>query len=138
MQNTPASIKANPLTGPADFSNKFNTPIPKEREEEFENWITSLPLNLRNQNDYDLQGAFLDGVKPSESGHFPDTFKKPNHPTFSDQSKYHGKEGNIGGHWDNKTMTFEASPTNLQFTPPDVLIRVFKNQNPDWNIILQK
>jgi hypothetical protein len=28
------------------------------------------------------------GGKPDSRGHFPDTFKLPNHPTFSAESKY--------------------------------------------------
>lgn len=39
--------------------------------------------------DYDLRGAYKAGLTPDpKTGHWPDTFKKPNHPTFSNQSKY--------------------------------------------------
>jgi hypothetical protein len=49
--------------------------------------------------DYDLEGAYRAGIKPdSESGHFPDTFKKTNHPTFSNESKYSTPE-TPGGTW---------------------------------------
>lgn len=46
--------------------------------------------------DYDLRGAFKANVTPDPaSGHWPDTYKKPNHPTFSDESVY-AKQGNPG------------------------------------------
>ena len=33
------------------------------------------------------------------NGHAGDTYKKPNHMTFSNQSKYDGSEGIKGGKW---------------------------------------
>jgi hypothetical protein len=50
--------------------------------------------------DYDLRGAFKAGLTPDpQSGHWPDTFKKPNHPTFSVESIYapYGKPGRWKG-----------------------------------------
>lgn len=38
--------------------------------------------------DHDLPRAFKSGLSPGANGHWADTFKKPNHPTFSDQSQY--------------------------------------------------
>jgi hypothetical protein len=46
--------------------------------------------------DYDYAAAEKAGVQPDERGHMPDTFKLPNHITFSDESMYHGDE-NEGG-----------------------------------------
>jgi len=71
--------------------------------------------------DYDLRGAYKAGLKPDpQNGHWPDTFKKPNHPTFSEESQYHGKEYR-GGRWvyaeDGKPMAFEQSDTNAQHWP---------------------
>ncbi|HXK19672.1 MAG TPA: hypothetical protein VNG33_17800, partial [Polyangiaceae bacterium] len=46
-------------------------------------------------DDYDYQAAERAGVKPDPAtGHMPDTFKKPNHMTFSNESQYSGKDGN--------------------------------------------
>lgn len=51
--------------------------------------------------DYDLRGAFKAGLQPDpETGHWPDTFKKPNHPTFSDQSMYAKDAPDKAGTWD--------------------------------------
>ena len=57
--------------------------------------------------DYDLRGAWKAGSQraPGSGGHMADTFKKPNHPTFSDQSKYAtGDQRGRAGHWDGDTF----------------------------------
>lgn len=63
-------------------------------------WKDSLPENLQNTRDYDLKG-FYDkyGAEAIEQGrHLTDEFKKPNHITFSKESKYY-KEGMWAGEW---------------------------------------
>ena len=82
-----------------DFTSKFNTPLSEKETKQYQAWLQTLPEYQRNTYDYDLQGAFKAGLNPAENGHLPDTFKKPNHPTFSNQSKYHGVEGYMGGNW---------------------------------------
>jgi len=56
--------------------------------------------------DYDLRGAYKAGeTKDSASGHWHDRFKKPNHPTFSDQSQYAtGDQRARAGHWEGDTF----------------------------------
>lgn len=62
---------------------KFETPIAPEEEPRFQKWKGSFAPN-DSGSDYDLRGAFKAGVVPdATTGHWPDTFKKPNHPTFS-------------------------------------------------------
>lgn len=51
--------------------------------------------------DYDLKGAYEAGLTPT-NGHFADTFKLPNHPTFSIESKY-WKKGMAAGRWEGET-----------------------------------
>lgn len=79
----------------------FETKIAPDQEPAFQTWkAANAPKD--SGADYDLHGAFEAGVKPdSVTGHWPDTFKKPNHPTFSDQSQYaeYGKPGS----WDGDT-----------------------------------
>lgn len=54
--------------------------------------------------DYDLRGAWKAGLKPDpRSGHWPDTYKKPNHPTFSDQSQYAKDRPDLAGRWEGET-----------------------------------
>lgn len=85
-----------------DFDKSFNTILSPDQEGEFRRWKQRHAPN-DSGHDYDLRWAFAAGMKPDpESGHWPDTFKKPNHPTFSDQSKY-AKHGTPGS-WDGETF----------------------------------
>ncbi len=44
-------------------------------------------------------------MTPSENGHWPDTFKKPNHPTFSVESQYaKGPDAAKAGRWQGETF----------------------------------
>ena len=104
----------------ADNSKKYNTKLNDADEAKFSKWA----IDNKRENDsydYDIHGAWKDmqkgNLKQAENGHLPDTYKKPNHPTFSEQSKYHGTDGAIGGKWidDGKgKYTFKASVTNLK------------------------
>ena len=60
----------------------------------------SLPKALQSEEDYDLRGAYKAGLLDNveEGMHLPDTFKKPNHITFSKESKYY-KPGMWAGEW---------------------------------------
>jgi hypothetical protein len=78
----------------------------------------------QDAQDYDLEGYYNSinstPANPAENGHLPDTFKKPNHPTFSDQSKYHVPVVQQGGSWtgdDENGYSFTPSQTNLQNMP---------------------
>lgn len=83
----------------ADYTDKYNTPLPEEKKDLYELWLKAFPEHQRGTYDYDMTGAFLGGVKSGEDGHLPDTYKKPNHPTFSVDSQYHNSDGNYGGQW---------------------------------------
>ena len=56
-------------------------------------------------------------VDPEGNLHFDDTFKKPNHPTFSKYSQYNGVDGYTGGNWielrNGKNWKFIADPSNM-------------------------
>ena len=93
-----------------DFTDKYNTQLTPEQETKFQDWVQTLPENQRSTRDYDLRGYFLAGLNGDENiklynrgkdEHFLDRYKKPNHPTFSDESIYHGVDGFTGGHWEN-------------------------------------
>lgn len=62
--------------------------------------------------DYDLRGAFKAGLMPDPAtGHWPDTYKKPNHPTFSNQSMYAtGPNAAKAGRWDGEKFIPPGSP----------------------------
>jgi hypothetical protein len=67
----------------------------------FERWKHRYAPNDSGE-DYDLQSAFQAGIIPDASGHWPDLFKKPNHPTFSVESIYAvGADAAKAGRWEN-------------------------------------
>lgn len=50
--------------------------------------------------DYDFRKAFQMGLTPSGNGHWGDAAKKPNHPTFSNESRYaQGQYAPYAGQW---------------------------------------
>lgn len=85
-----------------DYSDKFNTVLSPDEEEKYQAWATE---NHREKDvyDYDLRGAWKElqsgTMSADERGHLGDKYKKPNHPTFSDQSIYSGQDGVTGGVW---------------------------------------
>ena len=83
---------------------KYDTVVPKGREAEYRAWKAKYAPNDSGE-DYDLQGAFMEGLAPDpRTGHWPDKYKKPNHPTFSVESKYAvGADANLAGTWDGET-----------------------------------
>jgi hypothetical protein len=123
---------------PHDYTDKFNTKLTPAEERQFQAWA----VKAGRQNDlydYDMRGAWKDGIGSNEDGHFPDTFKKPNHPTFSDQSIYNGVDGNVGGSWDKDEEnrdTFQPSETNLRHLSPNELKSYFSTVEPDSVLLL--
>jgi hypothetical protein len=81
----------------------FETPLDPNQETQFQNWKAKYAPNDTG-SDYDLRGAFKAGLTPGADGHWPDTFKKPNHPTFSDQSVYAKDRPDLAGRWDGDTF----------------------------------
>lgn len=94
---------------PADF----NTKLSSEDETKFQAWKqTYAPKD--SGDDYDLRGAYKAGLTPADNGHWPDTYKKPNHPTFSDQSIYAGY-GNPGKWEGDKYIPGTKEKTSFGF-----------------------
>jgi len=124
-------------TGPPDMSDRYNTALTPAEELAYQQWasiqsaVQGRDIN-RDNFDYDMRGAFRSGALQSENGHYPDTFKKPNHPSFSDQSQYHGADGNQGGAWQNfgGRWFFAPGPTNMQLHGPEGLQRYFQQNDP--------
>lgn len=84
-----------------DFTDHYNTQLTPEEEREFQAWAKAEGRE-RDVFNYDLRGAWKElksGTMSEDArGHLGDKYKKPNHPTFSDQSIYCTEE-NRGGHW---------------------------------------
>ncbi len=131
-----------PAPDPLDFSARYNTPIPPNRQAAFDQWVQSRTTAGRNplndRYDYDVNGYFLSGAANDPRGHGPDTFKKPNHPTFSNESMYHGQDGNYGGRWimQNGGSFYEPSAHNIRMHGADKLKQYFQQVEPDTQLLV--
>jgi len=81
----------------------YNTELDPIQERGFQSWAKKISKKLgRNVlNDlegYDLRAHYLSGGGLAANNHMSDIGKKPNHPTFSDESKY-STIGREGGSW---------------------------------------
>lgn len=77
----------------------YETKLTPEEEKQFQVWKAQYAPK-DNGVDYDFRGAFKTGIKPDpETGHWPDTFKKPNHPTFPNESIYAAFHPELAGKW---------------------------------------
>jgi hypothetical protein len=82
---------------------QYETSLSADDEANFQVWKRKYAPNDSGA-DYDLRGAFKAGLRPSaKNGHWPDTFKKPNHETFSVESKYAKDAPERAGHWEGDT-----------------------------------
>ena len=112
------------------FRANYNTGLTPEEEMIYSSWLAKSSaargrdISL-DEFTYDVRGfAKSVGWKPlgKEAEHGPDTYKKPNHPTFSDESVYSGAKspwGGVftGGHW-LADGSFIPTPTMLKTTHP--------------------
>lgn len=130
-----------------NYRASYNTPLSPADQAAFQAWTIGESARrgrdvTRDLEDYDLQGYWKDiGKKDASSqGHMTDVYKKPNHPTFSDQSKYHNTPAPwggkfVGGKWDDTGYT--PSPEMLAHTHnADELARYFKEAEPDMKLRL--
>lgn len=84
------------LAGGSPGSN-FNTELTSGAEAAFPEWLQSVAPGDSGA-DYDYRGAFAAGEGRGKDAHMTDRFKKPNHPTFSDESDY--SDQGAPGTWD--------------------------------------
>ena len=97
---------------------------------------------VRNESeapDYDYEGARRSGLRPDSRGHLPDTYKLPNHITFSDDSVYSTEE-NPGGHWQSLgrgQWAYEPSETVLRQHGPEALRRYFQEHEKGNRLLMQ-
>lgn len=78
---------------------EFDTKLNSDEENSYQFWKQSLPQQLQSEADYDLRGYYKEHGADDAEGHLTDKYKKPNHPTFSVESKYY-KKGIWAGKWD--------------------------------------
>lgn len=119
------------LKDPNDFSDRYNTTLTPEEEARFQQWERAGDVY-----DYDARGAWKElqaGTMSEDArGHLGDKYKKPNHPTFSNESIYHGRDGYLGGQWkrdaDGNVNGFTVGATNTM--SPGQLSRYFFMAEP--------
>lgn len=76
----------------------YDTPLSPEQMLAYNQFLKESKRGM-DETDYDLRGFFRDGNSFDAAGHGADWYKKPNHPTFSNESQYHGTDGLLGGIW---------------------------------------
>lgn len=113
---------------PPDMTGQYNTQLTPDEEARYQAWVGT---HGSDNYDYDQRGFWKDGAAYAPNGHGGDLYKKPNHPTFSTQSRYNGVDGFAGGAWgggqDGKPWTFTPSDTNLKMHSAGDLQHYFKD-----------
>lgn len=110
-----------------DMSGQYNTSLTPQQ-------LTAYGLLYSPQDsyDYDMMGAFAAGVGQGGNGHYPDTYKKPNHPTFSSESQYSTPQQQ-GGTWEqlpDGNWVFRATNLNMQNLGVQGILDYFRNVEP--------
>ena len=100
-------------------------------------------LKTANQDyigpDYNLEDAYKElplkvmqaWAKDPEKNHLPDTYKLPNHPTFSNESKYY-RQGMKAGRWegDNFVPIPAVAPLPIKMVPTNIAPVLQPNPTP--------
>jgi hypothetical protein len=119
----------------------YDTKLSPDDEKNFLAWSAKYP-DRTGSTDYDMRGWWKEhGSVDPGGGHFSDKYKKPNHPTFSDESIYSGVDENVGGKWvkgDGGKWSFSASQTNLQHHSEDELRKYFERVESGNTLVLPK
>lgn len=134
----PVAAPAQPDGDVPDYTSRYNTALSPAQEQQYQQWLQALSVAngrdmSRDSFDYDMRGAFASGAAQSANAHWPDTFKKPNHPSFSDQSQYHGVSGEKGGTWaqdQNGAWAFTPGATNMRLHGATGLQQYFQRGDP--------
>ena len=121
---------------PNPFARSYDTQLPPDEEALYQVWRSRLPLLLQGTADYDLRGAFRGAAREATNGHLPDTWKKPNHMTFSSESQY-ADDRHPGGNWvgvDDGPWSFFAPARGGP--PAAQLQNYFQRYEPDARLVL--
>ena len=99
-----ATLVAQPIhpTQPEVGYGFLDTQLSPSEEEGYQEWKVQWAPDDSGW-DYDLRGAWQAGLEPDPaSGHWPDEFKKPNHPTFSVESRFAKDFPQLAGTWEGQ------------------------------------
>jgi hypothetical protein len=102
----------------------YTTELNPLDEMKFQKWIKDNNIKDLNEPDsyYDYRGFWKQNpdFKHSLGQHFPDTFKQPGHPTFSNESQYANTQ-NTGGRWADNDVYIPQLATSRQSVDPTQL-----------------
>lgn len=118
----------------------YETKLTPEEEVKFQIWLKKNAIIADGPNkgkidsgyDYDHRGAFKkygDSFKEIWPDHGPDEFKKPNHPTFSNESIYAKSRPDLAGSWNDAV-----------YIPPDLGARnnkIMPEIDPNYQALQQ-
>lgn len=118
----------------------YNTPLTPEEMQVYEAWAQAGGRDpVKERQDYDLQGLYKSGASLERGAHTTDRYKKPNHPTFSNESQYHGVDGHEGGVWQKRldnTFSFIPGKSNLENWGPLNLQNYFSTYEKGNQLVL--
>lgn len=119
----------------------------KDKIKTYEDFLKYLEDTGRVDNDYDYEGFWNDEEtrnkwfenedKSPGKAHFNDRYKRPNHFTFSTDSKY-SNESTLGGQWTQNeagNWTFKTSPYVESQHSLEEMIDYFKRNEPNSTLI---
>ena len=116
------------------FRDKYNTQLNSKEQKQFDSWVAKESKRrgrdiLMDRGAYDVTGFWKSGdyKRMDSDNHGSDNWKKPNHPTFSNQSKYHGADGWYGGYWTDKAG-YQPSKQTLEAYGPDYYNEMFQSE----------
>ena len=121
------------------MTGQYNTALPEDKRYEFLEWVRheinhGQPNPLNFLYNFDVQGYWISGdwERQKLDDRRSDKWKKPNHPTFSNESIYHGVDDFLGGEWgrDEDKITFSPSETNIKFHGENGLYQYFRRNEP--------
>ena len=131
------------------WRSSFNTKLNDDEERAYQEWLVRQSglqgRDLRNDEfDYDTRGFFKAGESSDERGHGTDRFKKPNHPTFSNESMYHGSPdpwGGVyeGGQWSEDSGKSRYRPASSMFRKThdsNAMKKYFQKYEPESELII--
>ena len=121
------------------YASRFNTSLGSSDEAKFQKWLSRRSAELgrdlsKDLYDYDVRGYWKSGgYKDSgPASHGTDKFKKPNHPTFSNESIYHGGQF-LGGQWTDGG--FVMGKANRDIWGPERLRQYMQKYEPGLKLI---
>lgn len=142
LQDLPQGWTYTPTPATPDYTAHFNTELSPGQESSFQQWMGDQSKATgrdvaQDLKDYDLRGWYRENMGADLSGgHLTDQYKKPNHPTFSDQSMYSGAGALGAGHWDQQPGgSWNFAPGSGSMWSPADLQRYFDKYEPGNRLI---